>query len=83
MEDNDCVIMDKCPSNPLIAKTQMTSNRMFPLTLKPAKKKNIVQTLDKGKSMQLDTAFTSGNSAHNIKKGENGTELKATFQSEI
>jgi hypothetical protein len=27
MEDNHCVIMDKCPSNQLIAKIQMTSNK--------------------------------------------------------
>jgi hypothetical protein len=40
MEDNHCVIMEKCPSNQLIAKIHMTSNKMFPLTLKPTKKKN-------------------------------------------
>jgi transposase InsO family protein len=64
---------------------------MFPLTLKPTKKKNTTLVVDKGKSVQLDTAFTTEsahstneeNSAHSIKKGENGTEMKATFQSEI
>jgi hypothetical protein len=50
MEDNHCVIMDKIPSNLLIAKIQMTSNRMFPLTLKPVKKNKIAQTIDKRKS---------------------------------
>jgi hypothetical protein len=91
MEDNNCAIMDKCPINLLISKIQMTSNRMFSLTLNPAKKKNTMQTIDKGKSVQLDTAFTVESernsneeiSAHNIKKGENGTEIKATLQSEI
>ena len=51
--------MDKCPSNQLIAKIQMTSNIMFPLTLKPTKKKNKTQDIDKIKSAQLDTAFIS------------------------
>jgi hypothetical protein len=49
MEDNHCVIMDKFPSNLLIAKIKMTSNRMFPLTLKPTKKKNAVLVVGKGK----------------------------------
>ena len=79
--------MDKCPSNLLIEKIQMTSNKMFPLTLNPIKKKNTTQTVDKGKGAQLDTAFTTksahssneGNSARSIKKGENGTQIKATF----
>jgi len=58
MEDNHYVIMDKCPSNLLIAKIQMTSNKMFLLTLKPIKKKNTTQTINKRKSLQLDTTFT-------------------------
>jgi hypothetical protein len=90
MEDNHCVIMDKSPSNLLITKIQMTSNRMFPWTLKPVKNKNTSQTVDKRKRAQLDTAFTAEstrstndeNSARSIKKGENGAEMKATFQSE-
>jgi hypothetical protein len=59
MEDNHCVIMDKFPSNILIAKIQMTSSRMFPLALKPTKKKNTTQTVYKGKSAQSNTAFTT------------------------
>jgi len=47
MEYNNCVIMNKCPSNQLIARIQMTSKIMFPLTLNPTKKKNT--TLDVGK----------------------------------
>jgi hypothetical protein len=49
MEDNHCVIMDKYPSNQLIAKIQMTSNKMFPLTLKPTKKKNTMLVVGKEK----------------------------------
>jgi hypothetical protein len=90
MEDNHCVIMDKRLSNLLITKIQMTINIMFPLTLNPVKKKNTTLTVYNRKSMQLDTAFTTKNvrgtneenSARSIKKGENGAEMKATFQSE-
>ena len=47
IEDNHCVIMDKFPRNILIAKIYMKSNKMFPLTLKPIKKKNTMQIVDK------------------------------------
>jgi len=47
MEDNHCVIMDKFPSNQLIAKIEMTSNKMFPLILKLAKNKNTKPIVDK------------------------------------
>ena len=57
MEDNYSVIMDKFPRNQLIARIQMTSNKMFPLKLKPTKNKNTMLTIDKGKSAQLDTAL--------------------------
>jgi hypothetical protein len=91
MEYNHCVIMDKCPSNLLIAKIHMTSNRMFPLTLKSSKKKNTTLDVGKEKDAQTDIAFTTEsvrrynevNSARNTKKGENGTEMKETFQYEI
>jgi hypothetical protein len=64
----------------------MTSNPMFPLTLKPSKKKNATLVVGKEKYAQLDTAFTvesvhnsnEENSVHNTKKGENGAEMKAT-----
>ena len=35
MEDNHCVIKDICPSNQLIVKVLMTSNRLFPLRIVP------------------------------------------------
>jgi hypothetical protein len=50
MEDNHCVIMDKHPSNLVIAKIQMASNMIFRLTLNPTKKKNTMLDIDKGKS---------------------------------
>jgi hypothetical protein len=67
----------------------MTSNKMFSLKLNPTKNKNTTLTIDKGKSVQLDTALTTEsvrstneeNNAHNIKKGENGAEMKEKFQS--
>jgi hypothetical protein len=45
MEYNHCVIMERCPRNQLIARIQMTSNKMFPLTLKPSMKIKKVQTV--------------------------------------
>jgi hypothetical protein len=57
MEDNHCVILDKCPSNQLIAKIQMTRNIMFPLTLKPSMKKNTTQFVYDTKDEELETAF--------------------------
>ena len=35
MEDDHCVIKDKCPSNRLIAKVPMTSNHLIPLRIVP------------------------------------------------
>jgi hypothetical protein len=82
MEDNHRVIMDKFPSNLLIAKIQMTSNKMFPLTLKPSKKKNTTLFFGKEKDVQSNTAFTV-ESVCSIRKGENNAKIKASFQSEI
>ena len=59
MKDNHCVIMDKCPSNQLIAIIYMTSNRMVPLTLNPTKKNNTTLVVGKAKYVQWDTAFTT------------------------
>ena len=38
MEDDHCVIKDKHPSDQLIAKVPMTSNRLFPLRIVPGMK---------------------------------------------
>jgi hypothetical protein len=91
MQDNHYVIMDKFPSNQLIARFQMPSNIMFPLTLKPTNKKNSTLVVGKGKSVQLDTTFTvesvcssnEENSARSTKKGESGAKTKATFKSKV
>ena len=80
MDDNHCVIMDKFPRNKLNARIHMTSNKMFPLTLKVSNKKNTTLVFGKEKGVQLDTSFTT-ESAHNsneensvcgFKKGESG-----------
>jgi hypothetical protein len=65
MEDNHCVIMDKYPTNQLIARIEMTSNIMFPLTLKSAKKKNTVLAISKEKYVRLETAFTTESACRN------------------
>jgi hypothetical protein len=93
MEDNHCVIMDRYPSNQHIARVYMRSNKMFPLTMKPAKKKNIVQDFGKEKYMQLDIAFIAGSvrsseegksSACNTKKEEDSSvEMHEAFQSKM
>jgi hypothetical protein len=80
MEDNHRVIMDKFPSNQLIEKIQMTGNKMFPLTLKPIKKKNTTQSTGKKESAHN---FNEENSACNTNKGENGAEMNVSFQSKI
>jgi hypothetical protein len=86
MEDNHCVIMDKCPSNQVIVRIHMTSNKMFPLAFNPSEKKNI----GKKKYAQLETTFTTKtahsskeNSTHSIKKGENDAQMKESFQFEV
>jgi hypothetical protein len=56
-EDNHCVIMDRYRSNQLIARIHMKSNRMFPLTLKPAMKIKTVQGVYEAKDVHSDTAF--------------------------
>jgi hypothetical protein len=59
MKDNHCAIIDRYSSNQLTARIQMTSNKMFPLTLKPTKNKNTTQAIGKEKGAQLDIAFTT------------------------
>jgi hypothetical protein len=57
MEDNHCVILDKCPNNQLIATIQMKINKMFPFTLKPTMKKNTMQFSYDTKNVQSETTF--------------------------
>jgi len=49
MEDNHYVILDKYPRNQLIARIHMTSNTLFPLTLKPPMKRKTTQVVSKEK----------------------------------
>ena len=77
MEDDHCVIKDKCPSDQLIEKVPMTSNRLFPLRIIPDMKgktnkgvafkeesKEIVDPLDKKENASSD-------------------DLQASFQTEV
>ena len=72
MEDDHCVIKDKRPSNQLIEKLPMTSNRLFPLRIIPdmkgkanigaafeAKSEETIELLDKREncSANLQAAF--------------------------
>jgi hypothetical protein len=83
--------MEKYPRNHIIARIQMTSNKMFSLTLNPTNKKNTMSFVDKEKDVQLETAFTvesvcssnEQNSACSIKKGESDTNMQAPFQCEV
>ena len=53
MEDEHYVIKDKCPSNQLIEKVPMTSNRLFPLRIVPdIKGKTKIGAVFKAKSEQ-------------------------------
>jgi hypothetical protein len=94
MEDNQCVILDRYPSNQLITKIQMTSNIMFPMTLKPSMKRKTMQVVYEENDVHSDTAFKEESeevsvhcskevkvSVHSSKREEdNGTKLHATFQ---
>jgi len=45
LKNRKCIILDKFPSNQLIAAIKMTSNRMFPLKIKPDLNLEYAQTL--------------------------------------
>jgi len=57
MEYNQCVIMERYLRNQLLARIEMTRNRMLPLTMKPTEIKDTVLVVGKTKYTQLDTAF--------------------------
>ena len=76
MEDNHCVIKDIRPSNRLIEKVPMTSNRLFPLRIIPDMK---------GKT-NTGVAFKaeSKEAVEHFDKKENDTaDFQATFQTEV
>jgi hypothetical protein len=57
MEDNHCVILEKYPSNQLITRIQMTSNKMFSLTLKPTMKRKKMQVVYEAKDEHSGIVF--------------------------
>ncbi|KAH9330804.1 hypothetical protein KI387_002912, partial [Taxus chinensis] len=57
MENNECVILDKLPSNMLIAKVQMTTNCMFPLKIRPAMKGKTAQAIHETHTVNSGEAF--------------------------
>ena len=57
MEDNHYVILERYPSNQIITRIQMTSNRMFPLTLNLAMKRKKVQDVYEAKDVHSEITF--------------------------
>jgi hypothetical protein len=57
LEDNHCVILDRYPRNQLISRIHMTSNRLFPLKLKPTMKRRKIEVISKEIDAQSATAF--------------------------
>ena len=76
MEDDHCVIKDKRPSDQLIAKVSMTSNRLFPLRIVPDMKgKENIGAAFKEKSEEIVKL---------LDKKENGSaNLQDAFQIEV
>ena len=76
IEDYHCVIKDTCPSDQLIAKVPMTSNRLFPLRIVPDMK---VKT-NTGAAFKAESKET----VESLDKKENGSaNLQAAFQTEV
>jgi hypothetical protein len=57
MEDNHCVILEIYPSNLFITRIHMTSNIMFPLTLKLVMKREKTQDVYEAKYVNFCTPF--------------------------
>ena len=76
MEYEHCVIKDKCPSDQLIAKVPMTSNRLFPLRI----------VLDMKGNKNIGAAFKEEikEIVEPLDKKENGSaDFQAAFQIEL
>ena len=76
MEDNNCVIKNICPSNQLIEKVPMISNRLFPL--------RIIRYM-KGKR-NIGVAFEEESKEHYTqcgKKEKDNAKIQATFQTKF
>ena len=52
-KDKVCTIYDKCPSKNLIARVEMTKNRMFPLTMR----NDLNNSLNSYKTKSLDQSW--------------------------
>ena len=76
IEDNHCVIKDKCPSNQQIENVPMTRNRFFPLRI-------ILEM--KGKKTTRATFKAESKEAveHFDKKENDSTEFQAVFQAKV
>ena len=76
MEDDHCVIKDKSPSDQLIAKVPMKSNRLFPLRIVPDMK---------GKTNTRASFKAESEETVNLldKKENCSANLQATFQTEV
>ena len=76
IEDDHCVIKDKCPSNQLIAKVPMTSNRLFPLRIVP----NMKGRTNTGATFKVESEET----IELLDKKENDSaNLQVAFQTEV
>ena len=76
MEDEHCVIKDKRPSDQLIAKVPMTSNRLFPLRIVP----NMKGKTNTGAAFKEESKET----VKFLDKKENGnTNFQAAFETEV
>ena len=76
MEDEHCVIKDKRPSDQLIAKVLMTSDRLFPLRIIPDMKgKTNTGVAFKAESKEVEKHFD--------KKENDSIDFQATFQTKV
>ena len=76
MEDDHCVIKDKHPSDQLIEKVPMTSNRLFPLRIIPDMKgKTNIGDAFKEERKEVDK--------HSDKKENGSADFQATFQTKV
>ena len=76
MEDDHCVIKDKRPSDQLIAKVPMTSNRLFPLRIVP----DIKGKTNSGVAFKAESEET----VDLLDKRRNcSANLQAAFQTEV
>ena len=76
IEDNHCVIKDKCPSNQLIENVPMTRNRLFPLRI-------ILEMKGKTNTRAAFKAESKEAVEHFDKKENDSTKFQAVFQPKV